>query len=74
METGKPSDQRTVQLGNPSAVQSALMSQRPSRIAESYRCVEESFMLLAQIRALEDRMSRPRPPLPRPVPAGNAER
>jgi hypothetical protein len=74
METGKVSDRQTVQPGALSPVQDALMSQRPSRIAESYRCVEESFTLLAQIRALEDRMSRPRPPLAKPVPASNAER
>jgi hypothetical protein len=74
METGKTSDQQSVQPGGPSAVEMALMSQRPSRIAESRRCVEESFTLLARIRAMEDRMARPRPPLPRPVPSGNAER
>ena len=71
METGKSSDQQTARPGNPSAVQTALMSQRPSRIAESYRCVEESFTLLARIRELEDRMSRPRPPLPPLVPAAH---
>ncbi len=74
METGKVSDQQTVPPGGLSTVQDALMSQRPSRIAESRRCVEESFTLLARIRALEDRMARPRSPLPRPMPSGNAER
>ena len=74
METGKPCVQQTVQPGGQSATETALLSQQRSRIAESRRCVEESFTLLAEIRALEDRMSRPRPPLPRPVPAGNAQR
>jgi hypothetical protein len=74
METGKSSDQQTVRPDGRSSVAMALLSQRPSHVAESRRCVEESFTLLAEIRALEDRMSRPRPPLPRPVPAGNAQR
>ena len=74
METGKSSDHQAVPPGGRSTIEIALLSQRPSRIAESRRCVEESFTLLARIRALEDRMSRPRPPLPRPVPAGGAQR
>jgi len=74
METGKFIHRQTDQPGDRPAVEIALLSQRPSRIAESRRCVEESFTLLAEIRALEDRMSRPRPPLPRPVPAGNGRR
>jgi len=72
METGKPCAQQPVQPDGRSAIQIVLLPQRPSCIDESRRCVEESFRLLADIRALEDRMSRPRPPLPRPRPAGNA--
>ena len=72
METGKSSDQRTVPPGGGSTVDIALRSKLHPHVAGSARCVEESFKLLADIRELEDRMSRPRPPLP--VPAGNAQR
>ena len=74
METGKTSDQQTPQPGGGSAVEMALLSQQLSRVARSARCVDESFKLLADIRELEDRMSRPRPPLLRRAPTGSAER
>ena len=73
MEAGKPSDRQTVQPGGQSAIEIAPMSQLHPGVARSVRCVEESFKLLADIRELEDRMSRPRSPLLRRAPAGSAE-